>query len=357
MIFIDLLATIFEDVLFCFVPMYVYKVFSWKRFLLTTLLCIITTFFFCYVYVNNNLLVVCLGIIIGISISLSRRKLDLSFFIFPWIIVLFIVISNTLALCLVSSITQISILDALIHNRNFIAVVVISRMIALLFSLPLLNLRKIDENLLPHRSLLSICIIFLMLGLMLNALINAIVNQNLTINVLYELIVCFIILAISSVWVYYVILKQNKENLRISKQLMSEERQKELYSIIKKTDASITRDKHMMKYSMMKIINYLSRGDTEEALGFAKKELDFYMRYKVVQVSNNPMLDFELTNFANQLKEKEINLQIITLLQGNSKVFQDMSVINYFIGVMKDLCRKYRAIDEIQFFLEEINDH
>lgn len=357
MIWIDLLATLFEDIVLCYTCFHIYKVKSIKLLLLTSIICTLETLFFNYIYAYNNLLLGILVITIGLNLSLYKKKFDLSYFIFPIIIMGILTMANTFSLIIGSFVSGVSILEVTAYPSIFILTLMLSRIIFLIASLAILKIGKFSENDLPNTSILFICIFLYTSILMFGTLVSAVVYNILSMVTVYKLIIYFFILVISSLCVYHIILKQNKENLKISQKLVNEKHQEKLYSVIQQTDATISKDIHMMKYTLMKIINYLSAKDNVNALNFAKEELNRYSQYKRIHTSNNPLFDFEFTNLINRLRQNKIDIKTVLEIQENTILFSDSSMIGYIINLIDYICNMEDTINSVQLFLEEFETH
>ena len=239
----------------------------------------------------------------------------------------------------------------------FIPAIILSRVFLIAFSLIVIKLQKFNTNRLSNKSLLGVNIFLLSALLMLNSLMSSVVYESFSISILYQMIFFLFVLCASSIYIFYIIVRQNEENMRISQKLMSDKYQKDLYTMAQRTQSTISKDIHMMKYSLLKIINYLQAKDHEEALNFARNELDKYMDYDMVQMSNNPIFDFELTTLINELKQRHIDLKTVISIQENSVLFNDITLVSYVINTIEYICLNSLSAKQIQFFLEENEDH
>lgn len=358
MILLDFIATLIEDFILCFVPFSSNKVKDTKVFLITMFLCLIETFFFNYIIINNNFLILIMPVTIAISLYLKTKKMRLSYFILPIIIETIIISSTTIAMCLVSAILNIPIVEITKDNQSiFILIIILSRVFLIVFSLIIIKLQEFNTDKLPRESLLSVNIFLLSAVLMFSSLMSSVVYESFSISILYQMISFLFVLCASSIYIFYIIVRQNEENMRMSQKLMSDRYQKDLYALTQRTQSTISKDIHMMKYSLLKIINYLQAKDHEEVLNFARNELDKYMDYDMVQMSNNPIFDFELTTLINELKQHHIDLKTVISIQENSVLFNDITLVSYVINTIEYICLNSLSAKQVQFFLEENEDH
>ncbi len=218
MIALDIIFTLIEDFILCYTTFSINKINSKKTLGLAILACFIETFILSNIIINNNLILILLPLTISFFIWLNTKTIKLSYFIMPIIIEMLFVFSNTLSMCIVSIIFNISILNI---NPSFpyifIPTVILSRVIIILFALVILKIHKIGNSNLPYKIYIVICIFLFSVLLMLNTLISAITYENLSITILFQMIFILLVLCISSMIIFYIILQQNKENEIISK--------------------------------------------------------------------------------------------------------------------------------------------
>lgn len=357
MIALDIIFTLIEDFILCYTTFSINKINSKKTLGLAILACFIETFILSNIIINNNLILILLPLTISFFIWLNTKTIKLSYFIMPIIIEMLFVFSNTLSMCIVSIIFNISILNI---NPSFpyifIPTVILSRVIIILFALVILKIHKIGNSNLPYKIYIVICIFLFSVLLMLNTLISAITYENLSITILFQMIFILLVLCISSMIIFYIILQQNKENEIISKKLMNEKYQRELYAITHRMQSVVSKDIHMMKYSLLKILNLITNHKQDEALIFTKNELSKYMNYDVIPVTNNPLFDFELTTLVYNLKQKNIDLKPVITIQKNTILFNDISILTYLMNTIERICNQ-RNIKQVQLFVQENPDH
>ncbi len=137
---------------------------------------------------------------------------------------------------------------------------------------------------------------------------------------------------------------------------MNEKYQRELYAITHRMQSVVSKDIHMMKYSLLKILNLITNHKQDEALIFTKNELSKYMNYDVIPVTNNPLFDFELTTLVYNLKQKNIDLKPVITIQKNTILFNDISILTYLMNTIERICNQ-RNIKQVQLFVQENPDH
>ncbi len=358
MIFWDAIFTFIESFLICFVSFLIYGIKSKKKFSLAVLFCMGITLFFNYVYPSDFGVLFGVILIVPLLISKEQKNHKLSYFLTPLILYVLLTLSNVLSMAIMSVVLKVDITS--INNQNldlFLPTAILSRILFLGVSYLDLKINlKIKNQQLENKATFAIVSFLLSAVLLFLTLMSSILYQVFSIQILYEMIFFLFILCGSSVFAYFVMIKMNNENVIITKQLMNEQYQKELYAMTKRSTELIANDMHMMKYSLLKIQNGIKQNQIENTLNFVNSELDRYMDYDRIQVTNNPIFDFELTTFRSLCRRKNILLKTIISVRESSILLSNVSYVNVLIELLENIVNLSDEIKQVSFYLEEKED-
>lgn len=334
---LDVIFTFIESFLICFVSFYIYGLKSKKKFVLVVLLCILTTLFFNYIYPSDFGVLFGVIFIIFFFISHELKEYKIGYFLTPLILYVLLTLINVLSMSIMSVILKVDITE--INNQNpvlFIPTAILSRILFLgACYLDIVVNLKIKKQQLENKAIFAIISFLLSAVLLFLTLMSSILYQVFSIQILYEMIFFLFILCGSSVFAYLIMVKMNKQNVEMTRQLMNEQYQKELYFMTKRSTELITNDMHMMKYSLMKIQNDIKQNKINDTLEFVNNEIEKYMDYDKAVVTNNPIFDFELTVMKRKFRMNNTQFGMVICINANTILFKNVENIKRLIQFLE----------------------
>lgn len=358
MIVLDALFTSIESFLICFVSFLTYGIKSKKKLCLAVLLSILITLFFNYVYPSDFGVLFGVIIIILCFVSYELKGFKVGYFLTPLILYVLLTLVNVLSLSIMSVVLKVDIIE--INNQNpdlFIPTAILSRILFLgACYLDIIVNLKIKKQQLENKAMFAIISFLLSAVLLFLTLMSSILYQVFSIQILYEMIFFLFILCGSSVFAYCIMIKINNENVAITKQLMNEQYQKELYSMMKKSTEFISNDIHMMKYSLMKIQNEIKQNKIDDTLEFISREIVNYMDYDKVLVTNNPIFDFEMTSMKRKFRMNNVQFGMVIRINENTLLFNNVENIRKIVQLLEFIEQNVKC-ENVRFSLEEFDNY
>lgn len=150
--------------------------------------------------------------------------------------------------------------------------------------------------------------------------------------------------------------KMNKQNVEMTRQLLNEQYQKELYFMTKRSTELITNDMHMMKYSLMKIQNDIKQNKINDTLEFVNNEIEKYMDYDKAVVTNNPIFDFELTIMKRKFRMNNTQFGMVICINANTILFKNVENIKRLIQFLEYIEQNITC-SNVRFDLEEFDNY
>ncbi len=358
MILLDVIFTFIESFLICFVSFYIYGLKSKKKFVLVVLLCMLATLFFNYVYPSDFGVLFGVIFIIFFFISHELNGFKVGYFLMPLISYVLLTLINVLSMSIMSVVLKVDIIE--INNQNpvlFIPTAILSRILFLgACYLDIIVNLKIKKQQLENRAIFAIISFLLSAVLLFLTLMSSILYQVFSIQILYEMIFFLFILCGSSVFAYLIMVKMNKQNVEMTRQLMNEQYQKELYFMTKRSTELITNDMHMMKYSLMKIQNDIKQNKINDTLEFVNNEIEKYMDYDKAVVTNNPIFDFELTVMKRKFRMNNTQFGMVICINANTILFKNVENIKRLIQFLEYIEQNITC-SNVRFNLEEFDNY
>ena len=276
----------------------------------------------------------------------------------PLISYVLLTLVNVLSLSIMSVVLKVDIIE--INNQNpdlFIPTAILSRILFLgACYLDIIVNLKIKKQQLENKAMFAIISFLLSAVLLFLTLMSSILYQVFSIQILYEMIFFLFILCGSSVFAYLIMVKMNKQNVEMTRQLMNEQYQKELYFMTKRSTELITNDMHMMKYSLMKIQNDIKQNKINDTLEFVNNEIEKYMDYDKAVVTNNPIFDFELTVMKRKFRMNNTQFGMVICINANTILFKNVENIKRLIQFLEYIEQNITC-SNVRFNLEEFDNY
>lgn len=349
---LDLLATIFEEIILSSSIAYLLKVKNILYYIIiTSVICIIQTFIFSYIYINNFILIILIIFTHIVTLKLFKKKKILQNIMIVTIFMLMLLVSNYLSLYLFSLLENIPVLELSHHKSIFYSSVIFSKFLFLFFSsLICLYFRKKNENIVLEKNgivsliVLDIVFIFTLLG---EALVYNKISNTTILIIMLELIVLSILFCV----LYYKLQLENEEKVELIRKTtkleylrINSDKISQMYNVI------ISKE-HSMIYLLRKISIAI---EDQNILNLINREIDKITSYKFISNTGNYKFDNEISNKINQLKDNGYDIKVIMMVHENSKLNHPniISQIVEFIGEVAN----YSKNNKIELRIKDIDN-
>ncbi|MDM8195455.1 hypothetical protein QUV98_03870, partial [Massilimicrobiota timonensis] len=128
---------------------------------------------------------------------------------------------------------------------------------------------------------------------------------------------------------FYVKTKVNyRLYIETSTQLLKEQYSKEMYQKTKDLSYKILLDKHEMYYNLLHIQNCICNKREKEALKFINQKIDQYKAYELSSLTHNPIFDYQILGYINELRQMGYDIKPIITCQNNHSL-ERMEIIDF----------------------------
>lgn len=357
MIILDFIATIVEDFCITYFLLSYFNVKSKAKIIFLTVLSVIETYVCNNIIVDNELLLLSLLLTFVAYFLIEFKKITFLYLFLPIVLMGLLLLSNAISLSLVSFIFDIAMSEVSLSSHYMITGIILSRILFILFIILFYTIIKKDTNSFNVKHWWLLGVFVLMFFMMLATILEALIFNIISINLIYTILIELLLLISISFYLYYIIQKQNNENIKMTKQINENEYQTRMYNLMKKIHNQVTVDKHMMIYNLMNIYMLLSANNNNEAKQFVKKEINKLLKYKYISSTHNGLFDYEVTRKINILKEQGVDVKTLFNINGHNEVLNQNSVIDFLINCIDKVCEDINIINKIEFFVKEKDNY
>ena len=330
MILFDVIMTFIEDFVLSYYSLKIsHTPHKFCHILFMTLICMLETFMLTYATLNNFILLICLILTQYISIFLLKHKHNMYNFIIPILIITFLSFSNMVSLLISSFIVQDNPVYIMRYPDGFIFLCIISRIIYIGLCIVVDKYEnQFDTVMFEKYNWLSFTIFSLSINIFLTIIYESIFYEKNIVHTLYLLIFISLIIIIS-LFYFYVKTKMNyRLYIEMSTQLLKEQYSKELYQKTKDLSYKILLDKHEMYYNLLHIQNCICNKREKEALKFINQKIDQYKAYELSSLTHNPIFDYQILGYINELRQMGYDIKPIITCQNNHSL-ERMEIIDF----------------------------
>lgn len=349
---IDLLATILEEIILSSSIAYLLKIKNLLYYILiTSIICIIQTFIFSYIYINNFILIVLIIFTHSVILILFKKKNILQNIMTVTFFMLMLLVSNYLSLYLFSLLENIPILELSQYKSIFYSSVIFSKFVFLfLSSLICLYFRKKNENIILEKNgivsliVLDIVFIFTLLG---EALVYNKISNTTILIIMLELIVLSILFCV----LYYKLQLENEEKVKLIRETTKLEYLRKNSDKISQMYNVIISKEHSMIYLLRKISITI---EDHNILDLINREIDKITSYKFISNTGNYIFDNEISNKINQLKDNGYDIKVIMMVHENSAL-NHPNIISQIIEFIEEIIT-YSKNNKIELRIKDVDN-
>lgn len=355
MIILDFISTLIESFLISYTVLSYFNL-SYKKMnhcIFLSLICMIETYLFNYLVVNNSFLIIALSLTQASYIIIKRKNISLTYFVIPIILWVGLLFCNMIALGIVGFASNTSITQLSSKFSLFAVAIVLSRLIIWAFCVMFLKFTKHKEEFIDIKKYWTYFVFLLLLSLMISTLTEAITYQTLSIEIIYYLLLELILLVIFGVVLFALIHKQTRENYLYSQKLMEYNYQVKLGKLVQKSLNEISKDKHMMKYTLITLKNALKQNDIKKMEYILNNELNKYLDYKFISSTNNYYFDYEITNKIHEFVKSGIKTKVTFSINERNELLNDDEIVSYIMYCLDEIYKRSNKGDIIDISLNE----
>lgn len=330
MILFDVFMTFIEDF---FLSYYSLKIshtpHKFYHILFMTLICMLETFVLTYATLNNFVLLICLILTQYIFVFLLKQRHNMYYFIIPILLITCLSFSNIVSLFISSFLFQHNPIYIMEHIHSFIFQCIISRIIYICLCMVVDKYENQCEVIIFEKyNWISFAILSLSINFFLTLLCESIFYNIIYVSKVYFLLVLLLVLCVS-LFYFYVKTKMNyRLYIETSTQLLKEQYSKELYQKTKDLSYKILLDKHEMYYNLLHIQNCICNKREKEALKFINQKIDQYKAYELSSLTHNPIFDYQILGYINELRQMGYDIKPIITCQNNHSL-ERMEIIDF----------------------------
>lgn len=352
---INLLSTFIEDYVMSQFLFSYFHIHSKIKLVLLVSICTIETFIINDILSNNDILVGTLVMTYVVFLALNNKKFEIYTFALPVLMISLVVLSNCISLVLTSLCFDLTIAQIPNTTQEMITSILISRILLILFISALYYFIKKHMNHIHEENRWLLILFMLVIVIMLISLVESNVYHQFKNQLIFNLFVELIIIAIICIVLYINVQRQNRMNIRVKEELMKNEYQSKMYHMMDRMFQKIMIDKHMMIYNLMKIELLLKIKNYDEAEDFTSKELKKLLNYKYLSSTGNILFDYEMTELVNELREKNINVKTVFTIDKDNKILSHDEVVDMIVQIIETI--SHHSTRKIELFFSEVQDH
>lgn len=294
-----------------------------------TLICMLETFMLTFISVNNLLLQFMLIITLCFFVCILQKKYTIYNIVIPILLMACLIISLIISSIVSCVIFQIPFYNVLNSLYVFLFQCILSRILFIFLCRLIAKYEnQFDLIIFKKYNWFSFMMVSLSLVSILTFIYESIIYNKILMNRLYIIIVLLLILTIAMFYFY----TNTKVNYRLyietSTQLLKEQYSKEMYQKTKDLSYKILLDKHEMYYNLLHIQNCICNKREKEALKFINQKIDQYKAYELSSLTHNPIFDYQILGYINELRQMGYDIKPIITCQNNHSL-ERMEIIDF----------------------------
>lgn len=330
MILFDVFMTFIEDFVLSYYSLKIsYTPHKFYHILFMTLICMLGTFMLTFISVNNLLLQFMLIITLCFFVCILQKKYTIYNIVIPILLMACLIISLIISSIVSCVIFQIPFYNVLNSLYVFLFQCILSRILFIFLCRLIAKYEnQFDLIIFKKYNWFSFMMVSLSLVSILTFIYESIIYNKILMNRLYIIIVLLLILTIAMFYFY----TNTKVNYRLyietSTQLLKEQYSKEMYQKTKDLSYKILLDKHEMYYNLLHIQNCICNKREKEALKFINQKIDQYKAYELSSLTHNPIFDYQILGYINELRQMGYDIKPIITCQNNHSL-ERMEIIDF----------------------------
>lgn len=330
MILFDVFMTFIEDFVLSYYSLKIsHTPHKFYHILFMTLICMLETFMLTFISVNNLLLQFMLIITLCFFVCILQKKYTIYNIVIPILLMACLIISLIISSIVSCVIFQIPFYNVLNSLYVFLFQCILSRILFIFLCRLIAKYEnQFDLIIFKKYNWFSFMMVSLSLVSILTFIYESIIYNKILMNRLYIIIVLLLILTIAMFYFY----TNTKVNYRLyietSTQLLKEQYSKEMYQKTKDLSYKILLDKHEMYYNLLHIQNCICNKREKEALKFINQKIDQYKAYELSSLTHNPIFDYQILGYINELRQMGYDIKPIITCQNNHSL-ERMEIIDF----------------------------
>lgn len=355
LLIIDIISTIIEDFLLSYSCITFFSVEKYRKMkiIILCIICMSETIIFNNFLISNTLCIIILLSTLSLYLIIEFKKVRFMYFFIPLILLVGILLANSISVVIISQLYSVHITELSAYSFQFIIAIILSRIFIVVFCFFVLRLKSTVGNLRDLKKYWIYIPFSLVILLMLATLMESLIYRNISIQLIYKLLFELIVLLLCSILVFYLIHKQEQENIRNAKKMAEISFQNKQSYLIKKMMNEICNDKHMMTYTLMKLKSEFRSCSRNEYEYLLVQETNRYLKYRFISNTNNYFFDYEMTNYLQQLQRKDYNIKVLFTIKEYDEILSDEIVVNYIICCLQEMVSFHRGLKEYQINLDK----
>lgn len=330
MILFDVFMTFIEDFVLSYYSLKIsHTPHKFYHILFMTLICMLETFMLTFISVNNLLLQFMLIITLCFFVCILQKKYTIYNIVIPILLMACLIISLIISSIVSCVIFQIPFYNVLNSLYVFLFQCILSRILFIFLCRLIAKYEnQFDLIIFKKYNWFSFMMVSLSMVSILTFIYESIIYNKILMNRLYIIIVLLLILTIAMFYFY----TNTKVNYRLyietSTQLLKEQYSKEMYQKTKDLSYKILLDKHEMYYNLLHIQNCICNKREKEALKFINQKIDQYKAYELSSLTHNPIFDYQILGYINELRQMGYDIKPIITCQNNHSL-ERMEIIDF----------------------------
>lgn len=330
MILFDVFMTFIEDFVLSYYSLKIsHTPHKFYHILFMTLICMLETFMLTFISVNNLLLQFMLIITLCFFVCILQKKYTIYNIVIPILLMACLIISLIISSIVSCVIFQIPFYNVLNSLYVFLFQCILSRILFIFLCRLIAKYEnQFDLIIFKKYNWFSFMMVSLSLVSILTFIYESIIYNKILMNRLYIIIVLLLILTIAMFYFY----TNTKVNYRLyietSTQLLKEQYSKEMYQKTKDLSYKILLDKHEMYYNLLHIQNCICNKKEKETLKFINQKIDQYKAYELSSLTHNPIFDYQILGYINELRQMGYDIKPIITCQNNHSL-ERMEIIDF----------------------------
>lgn len=357
MIVYDFLLTFIESFIlssfiFASVDLNQYK----KSGLVLTFIFVVETFVFNNFYVNNLVLLIT-ELITGMIFIFYYKK-DIKF-IYIFIICLsigLIIVSNLVALSVVSIILQIGI-NSLSTNLSFyFLATILSKMVYFLISLVAYRIFKRNDSSLSLSKWWPLLLFFAFVLIMIIVIGESIVFNTINISTLWVLLVCLISSLLLAIYIYIKVNLDNKKQIELTSQLVKNKYINKNYDKMNYLYNKTIKERHEMMYVLLHVKNDILDNRYESALEILSEQISKTEGMQLLKSTQNPYFDYKMHEALDEYRNRGFKIKTSFSL-GKIGLLSDETFIEELLNIIEYLSTVTDESKNMSIFLNQKNQN